>query len=219
MSWTKVLIAVLLAATGCDQAVTSATPTDRPSASATASAGPAAMELTVTDQPLPAGRYTRSAFTPRITLELDGTWHAVQLLDGFFDVQQDPGSPDVIAVQFARPTGVYGPDGTHVDAATAEATVDGLRANPALSVLGESPSRIGGLDGITIEVENISDSHAGVLFFQPGPLGIDPGRRLWISLFDTPDGLLAIMVGGSAARWDEALAEAEPVLESIRIGE
>ena len=85
--------------------------------------------------------------------------------------------------------------------------------------LDESPSRIGGLDGITIEVENISDSHAGVLFFQPGPLGIDPGRRLWISLFDTPDGLLAIMVGGSAARWDEALAEAEPVLESIRIGE
>jgi hypothetical protein len=28
----------------------------------------------------------------------------------------------------------------------------------------------------------------------------------------------AIMVGGSAERWDEALAAAEPVLESIRIG-
>jgi hypothetical protein len=53
----------------------------------------------------------------------------------------------------------------------------------------------------------------------PGALGIDPGRRLWIAFFDTPDGLLAIMVGGSVARWDDALAAAEPVLESVQIGE
>ena len=52
----------------------------------------------------------------------------------------------------------------------------------------------------------------------PGALGIDPRRRLWIAFFDAHDGLLAIMVGGSVARWDEALAVAEPVLESVRIG-
>ena len=44
------------------------------------------------------------------------------------------------------------------------------------------------------------------------------GRRLWIALFDTPDGVLAVMVGGSVAGWEGALSAAEPVLESIVIG-
>jgi hypothetical protein len=53
----------------------------------------------------------------------------------------------------------------------------------------------------------------------PGPLGIDPDRRLWVAFVDTSEGLLAVMVGGSVARWDEALATAEPVLESITIAD
>jgi hypothetical protein len=53
----------------------------------------------------------------------------------------------------------------------------------------------------------------------PGVLQIAPGRRLWCAFFDTPQGVLAIMVGGSVASWDEALAAAEPVLESVTIGE
>jgi hypothetical protein len=58
-----------------------------------------------------------------------------------------------------------------------------------------------------------------VLHAPPGALSISPGRRLWIAFFDTPDGLLAIMVGGSVAKWEEALAVAEPVLESVTIGQ
>jgi hypothetical protein len=50
-----------------------------------------------------------------------------------------------------------------------------------------------------------------------GTLSIDPGRKLWISLFDTADGLLAVMVGGSVAGWERALTIAEPVLESVVI--
>ena len=65
--------------------------------------------------------------------------------------------------------------------------------------------------------------HAGldvpVLRVPAGPLAISPERRLWVSFFDTPDGVLAVMVGGSVARWDESLAAAEPVLESVRIGD
>jgi hypothetical protein len=37
-------------------------------------------------------------------------------------------------------------------------------------------------------------------------------------MFDTPDGVVAVMVGGSVARWDDALRLAEPVLESVTIG-
>jgi len=175
-------------------------------------------ELIATGQPLEAGEYTRTGFEPAITIELDGSWQAVQLADGFFDVQQDPGSPDVIAVQFARPTAIFGQTGTSDLPATALEAVETLRANPGLEVLESSSSRIGGLDGSQVTVENAGTTHAQVMRVPPGALGIDPGRRLWIAFFDTDDGLLAIMVGGSVTRWTEALAAAEPLLESVRIG-
>ncbi len=57
-----------------------------------------------------------------------------------------------------------------------------------------------------------------LLDLEDGPLGISPGRRLWIAFFDTPEGLVAVMIGGSVAKWDEALLAAEPVLESVTIG-
>lgn len=94
-----------------------------------------------------------------------------------------------------------------------------IAGNPGLDVLAESGSQLGGLTGFNLEVENTSGSHTAILDVTVGRLGIDSGRRLWIFLFDTPDGLLAVMVGGSVAQWDRALAEAEPVLESIVIGE
>jgi len=48
-----------------------------------------------------------------------------------------------------------------------------------------------------------------------GTTGIDGGRKLWIGLFDTPEGLLAVLVGGSIAKWQQALDAAEPVLETV----
>ena len=207
-----ITIAALLTITGCSQSTPSASPSDP-----AAIPSPAAAELTATGQPLPAGRYTRPGFEPAITFELDGSWQAVQLANGFFDVQQDPGSQDVIAVQFARPTGMFGESGLS-DPAGADAAVEALRTNTGLEFVESSDSRIGGLEGAQVTVENAGEAHASVMQVPPGALGIDPGRRLWIALFDTDDGLLAIMVGGSTAKWDEALAAAEPVLESVRIG-
>jgi hypothetical protein len=139
------------------------------------------------------------------------------VLDGFFDVQQQVGSPHVIAVQFASVRGVHGPDGATATSDPAEA-VNILGTNPGLTVLETSESRMGGLTGSQVTVENAGDAHAEVIDVPPGPLGIDPGRRLWIAFFETDDGLLAVMVGGSAERWDEALLTAEPVLESVEIG-
>ena len=189
------------------------------SPSASTTPGSSAAELTATGEPLAAGHYTRTGFSPSITLELDGSWQAVQLAGGFFDVQQDVGSPDVIAVRFAKPIGIFGAGSTSEPAPSADEAVELLSANSGLSVLESSESRIGGLTGSQVTVENAGDAHAQVMQVPPGALGIDPGRRLWIAFFDTPDGLLAIMIGGSVARWDDALAAAEPVLESVRIGE
>jgi hypothetical protein len=194
-----------------------------PSASTSASAdasepvdGP--MELASTVDPLPPGEYTRAEFTPAITFTLTEGWRAVQLLDGFFDVQQQVGSPDVIAVQFARPSAVHGTDGQSVEATTAQEAAEALRANEKFEVFGDNEAHVSGMDGQVIEIENAGDAHATVMAVPPGPLGIDPGRRLWVAFLDTPDGLLAVMVGGSVEEWQEALDAAEPVLESIRIG-
>ena len=215
-----VTIAVFASLSGCAMTDPSASEeTPAMSSSPSTTSGSAVAELTATGEPLPTGRYTRGGFAPSITLDLDGSWQAVQLAGGFFDVQQEVGSPDVIAVQFARPIGIFGAGSSSEPSPSAEEAVELLGANPGLRVIESSESRIGGLTGSQVTVENAGDAHAQVMQVPPGALGIDPGRRLWIAFFDTPDGLLAIMIGGSVARWDDALAAAEPVLESVRIGE
>lgn len=177
------------------------------------------MELVASSEPLPPGRYTRTGFRPPVTFEVDGPWFGVQLFDGFFDVQQDVGTPDVIAVQFATPDALYGADGVAVELTDPGTAASILLENPGLTVVETSASRIGGLEGHQVTVENAGAIDAQVMRVPPGPLTILPGRRLWIAFFDTPDGILAIMVGGSVAAWDDALLTAEPVLESILVGD
>ncbi len=188
-----------------------------PSASPSAAA-PEPMELTATSDPLPPGIYTRSAFDPHVTFELGEGWRAVQLLDGFFDVQRDVGTPDVIAVQFARPTRIWSASRLEaVDVATAQEAADALSANDRLVIRETSASQLGGLTGTVVEIENAGPGHEHVMELTAGELGIDPNRRLWVGFYDTDDSVLAVMVGGSVDRWEQALAAAEPVLESVRI--
>jgi hypothetical protein len=175
-------------------------------------------ELTRGFEELEPGRYTKPGFLPPITLDLEAGWFAGTVTDGFFDIQRDRNGPDVIAVQFGRVEGVVGADGRNVAASSAADAASAIAENPGLEVLGESGSRLGGLTGFNLEVENTSGRHTGIVDVPVGRLGIDTGRRLWISLFDTTDGVLAVMVGGSVAKWARALGFAEPVLESIVIG-
>ena len=175
------------------------------------------MDLVVSDEQLAPGTYTRSDFTPRVTFEVSGEWYAVQEAAGFFDIQREVGSPHVIAVQFGNVEAVFGPDGERVPAASAAELAAAVASNPNLTVLGESGSRMGGLEGSLVEVENATAAQTRILDGPAGALAIDPGRRLWAALFDVEDGVLAIMVGGSAERWDEALLAAEPILETVTI--
>ncbi len=223
-----IIVLVLVSLVGCGpSAPASVPPTPGPTATPAPTpaptpvpSSPAAAELIARKKNLAAGRYTRTGFVPRVTFEVDGSWRGVQLLGGFFDIQQEVGTPDVIAVQFARPDGIYQGPGKLMAPSTAEAAVDWLQANPALTVLGRSGSLLSGLAGAVVEVENppTATEPAQIVHVPPGPLVINPGRRLWIAFFDTPEGLLAIMVGGSAEKWDDALLAAEPVLETVTIG-
>ncbi len=169
-----------------------------------------------TEEPMDAGRYSDREFAPRLIFEVAGdTWYAVQRVRGFFDIQSgDLDSPDVVAIQFARPDRVYGEDGGEepTDAANA---AEILGANPGISVVETSASEIGGLEGTQLTLENSGDRGAVFMDLPPGTISLDSGRRLWVAFFDTDAGLLAIMVGGSIEQWDATLDAAEPVLESI----
>jgi hypothetical protein len=168
------------------------------------------------DDTLAPGRYSRHDFAPRVTFELDDQWSARQVFEGYFTIQQGAeDDPHVIAVQFARPRGLFGTgEEEPADAADAAAI---LEANPNLEVVETSTSQMGGLEGSQITVENSGDEATEFMRVPRGVIAINPDRRVWIAFFDTDDGLLAVMVGGSVERWDEALAAAEPVLESIEI--
>ena len=168
---------------------------------------------------LAAGLYSDRFFKPRVTFEVEGdTWFSVTRERGFFDIQQGiDDQAEVIAVQFATPTGLYGADG-RVDPTDAAHAVEILGSNTDIDIVETDVSEIDGLQGSQVTFENSGDEVANFMQLPPGRIAINPGRRLWVAFFDHPDGLLAIMVGGSIEGWDAALAAAEPVLESITIG-
>ncbi len=212
------LTMISVAIAGCAPA-----PSPPSSAGATAASSPTPVASIATDLrqasgALEPGTYTRSDFRPPITFELGEGWSVGSVAAGFVDVQQQQGTPDVIAVQFAQVGGVVGADGATVQATSAGDAVAAIKENPGLATIDESESRLGGQTGTVLEVENPGPAHAPIFDVPAGRLGIDAGRRLWVALFDTPDGVLAVMVGGSTGDWEHALTVAEPVLESIIIG-
>jgi hypothetical protein len=186
------LLVVTLLAIGCGtttQTPAPASPTIEPTTTFSPAASAAGGPLEIRGGDLAAVTDTHSGFEPRIMFDVEDGWQGVQNTRGFFDIQQDSDTPDVIAVQFGNVDAVYGAHGAAVET-DARGAVRAIRLNKDLNVLDESPSLMSGLDGFTIEVENAA-----------------------------PNGVLAVMVGGSVARWDESLAAAEPVLESVRIGD
>ena len=87
----------------------SPTSSTAPSGSATASASASAKALT--SGAIEPGAYTRPGFEPLVTFAVDEGWTAGTLGTGFFDIQQQSGTPDVVAVQFAKVDGVVGNSG------------------------------------------------------------------------------------------------------------
>lgn len=207
-------LAALLVLAGCATA-----PSDSPSVETTAVTEPSPSETVVAlgaaGQELAAGRYARDGFEPRITFAVGEGWTAEQAASGFFDIQDDPGALDVVAVQFANVVG----------GASADELVAEIQANPQLTVSEPESVAIGGLEGMRVVVETTDPPETDPPVFRPvlvvaaGPLSIASARRLQVNLFDTPAGVLGILVGGSIAEWDRALERSGPVLDSVTIGE
>jgi len=165
-------------------------------------------------RPLAAGRYARLDFEPPIAFEVPawqaGQWAAVQSVEGFFDIQQGMGTPDVIALQFARPTGVeHAPEAAAV-----------VAARRGLTVVETSAVTMAGLAGVGMTVDHAAggDDFRPVFDVAAGPISIGPGRRLWVGWFDVAGGVLAVLIGGSVAQWAAAVTAAQPILASVVVG-
>ena len=163
---------------------------------------------------LRAGTYINDEFEPTILFSVRKGWTTEQQTTGFFDIQDKPGSPHVIAVQFAN-----------VAADTVDEALEELTGQPNTRVVEQDSSTIDDHTGVVVVIETTDAPDTDPPLFRPvlttlaGPIAIASGRRLWVSLLPVQNGVLAVMVGGSIAQWDRALRVAEPVLESVRIFE
>ena len=223
LRWLVMVVASLACLAGCQEGATVTPPPATPTAAPAATeAGPtptipAAEIFNASDRPLQAGRYTRGAFVPRVTFEVDEGWLAVEAGARYWNLQQNTGTAEGVAVMFTRPDGIYREQGQLIGPTTAQAAADALGANAAIEVVGTDSSLMSGLTGLLLELE-AAGAEAEVLHVPPGALTLPPGERMWLALFDTPEGLVAIIVQGSAADWDSVLVVAEPLLESVTIG-
>jgi hypothetical protein len=162
---------------------------------------------------LKPGYYANSNFEPEVRFFVGKGWTATQAAPGFFDIEDDPGSLDVVAVQFANVVGM----------SSASETLAEISESSDLSSTIAEPVTIDGHDGLRVVVQTTDavDSDPPifrpVLNVPPGPLSIASGRRLQVTVFDVDGGVLAILVGGSIAEWDHALEIATPVVESVSI--
>jgi hypothetical protein len=210
------VVALLIAA--CASPAPTPSPTPPPSASPTPPPVPTSTHaeyrrLPRTGTQLEPGRYFENFANLLIQFEVGPGWTTVQQLGGFFDIQDEPGSLDVVAVQFATVPGEY------------DEIVEQVMNQANTQIVESDDSSIGGIDGIVVVVETIDPPDTQPPLFRPvlntaaGPISIASGRRLWISLLPVGDGVIAVMVGGSIAAWDYALELAEPVLKSVVIAE
>jgi hypothetical protein len=213
----RVALAIVLLLSACASGQPSGNVTEgaSPLSTPTKSDGQPARELGRRGEALEPGRYTRAGFEPRVTFEIsENGWTPQQVAAGFFDIQHDPGSLDVVAVQFGS---VVGPS-------TAAEAIAAVRGRDRLTVSASEEVAIGGVEGRRVIVETKDPPTTEppifrqVLALKSGPISIGSARRLQVTLVDTPRGVLAVMVGGSIKEWDRTLRLAMPVIESVTIG-
>ena len=197
------IVAVLAAGCGSTPPSATAPVTQQPTAPASASPS-AAGELPDEPGDLAPGRYAPTAVLG-VSFEVEEGWSSRTTANGWFELQREMGDDDVI-VRIAM-----------VGVESADAAARAVQATPGITVLASSDSRMSGLTGPNLELENATDDRIDLLPDPPGVIGLDPGQRMWLSVFDASDGVLAISVVSDTGMWDSALLAVEPFLELVVI--
>ena len=197
---------VAVMAAGCGSAPPPGTPaTEQPTAPPSMSPS-AAREIPADTADLAPGRYARADAVPGVTFEVEDGWSSGMVGDGRIEILRGVGDGQVVVTLAV------------VNVESADAAARTVQATAGISVLASSDSRMSGLTGPNLELENTSDTRFDVPPSSSGVIELEPGERAWLSLFDTADGVLAIAVISDAAVWDAALLAVEPFLESVVIG-
>ncbi|MEO8247534.1 MAG: hypothetical protein ABI622_10495 [Chloroflexota bacterium] len=170
------------------------------------------------DEPLEPGRYTHEGFTPATSFEVGPGWFGAHLYADFYDVQVDPNTPDVVAVQLARPSALHTSVIATDDATTAAAAAASLASNETLEATAAEAVTVGGHDGVRLTVTARLDAETPIMEVAEGTLSILADRRLEITFVNLEDGLLAILLGGSVADWERAIELGHPVIATLRVG-
>jgi len=215
---TALLVAACGTATPSSLPTTTPSPTSRPSGchgtdGATPGCTPGPLTLPAPGTELAPGRYASDIAGPLISFDVDDGWTTVQQLPGFFDIQDDPGSLDVVAVQWTLATGFDSAEDVAAD-------IEG-RAN--LKISERETVTMNDLTGVRLTVETTDPADSNPVIFRPvlitppGPISIGSARRLQVDLYTLPDTVLAILVGGSVAQWDRAVQLSGPVLQSVYV--
>ena len=170
------------------------------------------------DDSLEPGRYTHEGFAPATSFELGPGWFGAHLYPDFYDVQVDPNTPDVVAVQLARPSALHRSVIATDDATTAAAAAASLVSNETLEATDAEAVNLGGHPGVRVTVTARLDAETPIMEVAEGTLSILADRRLEVTFIDLEDGLLAVLLGGSVADWERAIELGHPVIETLRIG-
>jgi hypothetical protein len=192
---TRATLLAALLVTGCGSAPPSTAPVPSPSSPADAVA-----TLAADAAELPAGRYAAPAAVPGVEVVLEPGWSSGAVGDAI-ELRRNAGGGDV-AVVIAM-----------LDAPSAAAAADTIAAAPGVTVLATSGSRMSGQTGPNLELENASGVPATLI----EPLELGDGERMWLSMFDTSAGVLAIAVRSATTDWEAALLAVEPFLEGVAI--
>jgi hypothetical protein len=200
---------VALATAGCATSAPSTRPTPdpspAPSAAASAGASAAVRELPPDVDALDAGRYAQGELLPGVTFEVEDGWSSGPLGAGSLELRTTSGDGTVVIRL------------VHIEAESAAAATSAVEAHDDVQVLAASESRMSGLTGPNLELEHAGTAPVDLLATASTPLRLEPGQRAWLSMFDTPDGVVAIAVISDADTWDAALLAVEPFLEQVSI--
>jgi hypothetical protein len=193
------------------------------SAAASASApvagdGGARQLVSGVQQPLAPGRYTHEGFSPATSFEVGAGWFGAHLYADFYDVQVDPNTPDVVAVQLSRPRALHTSVIRTDDATSAAAAAASLASNETLDATAAEPVTVDGHPAVRLTVTARLDAETPIMEVAEGTVSILANRRLEVTFVDLEDGLLAILLGGSVADWQRATELGHPVIETLRIG-
>ncbi len=203
-----VALVVLVCACGSGpstQATATVAGSPAPSSAASASAESAARELPADTANLTPDRYARPDLIPGVSFAVDDGWSSGTLDQGSIEIHHAAGGDEVVVML------------ANVTAESASAAADAVQATQGISVLATSESRMSGHTGPNLEVESTTDTSIDLLSTASSTIALEPDARLWLSLFDTAGGVLAVAVIADGGTWDAALLAAEPFLESVEI--